>query len=151
MTKQHKFTISGQISERFEAEQKRTGFSVSHIVGNALDAYLRTPTEYQELEVWPRPAPKPKPKRSPKPKGVNKEKAIPETVETVIEEFRSKGKGEAEARKFFHHHSGNDWKLRSGRKMRDWRKAVETWIRIGEENGWTTPEPGEAPRGFKAL
>mgnify|MGYP001434956553 CR=1 FL=1 len=160
MTKQHKFTISGQISERFEAEQKRTGFSVSHIVGNALDAYLRTPTEYQELEVWPRPAPKPKPPRkratvSPELRELDAKTAkfrkFPPSLEDVIEEFRSRGKGEADAKAFHKSHTRNAWKLKSGARMQNWGRAVGTWIRIGEQNGWTTPEPVEAPRGFKAL
>lgn len=36
---------------------------------------------------------------------------------------------------FFAHYENNDWRLSSGRRMKDWRLAVVTWERR-ERNGW---------------
>lgn len=37
---------------------------------------------------------------------------------------------------FFAHYENNDWRLSSGRRMKDWRLAVVTWERR-ERNGWS--------------
>lgn len=60
-------------------------------------------------------------------KGVRKDK--PESVEQVVEYFKSEQSTEIEAHKFFDHFTANGWKVSGRAAMKDWKAAARNWIR----------------------
>jgi hypothetical protein len=55
----------------------------------------------------------------------------PPTQEEVREYMESRGWRDSEfwSVKWFEHYTDEDWKIRGGKRMSDWQKAVHTWER----------------------
>lgn len=60
---------------------------------------------------------------------------VPPTLAEVREYIEKVRRSPIDPVAFFAHYENNDWRLSSGRRMKDWRLAVVTWERR-ERNGW---------------
>jgi len=67
---------------------------------------------------------------------------IPPSVEEVKAHCR-KNKIHIDAAAFWAHHENNDWKLKNGRKMKDWRLAITTWA--SNEKRWGRRKESASP------
>lgn len=60
---------------------------------------------------------------------------VPPTLAEVKDYIENVRRSPIDPVAFFAHYENNDWRLSSGRRMKDWRLAVVTWERR-ERNGW---------------
>ena len=60
---------------------------------------------------------------------------VPPTLAEVREYIEKVRRSPIDPVAFFAHYENNDWRLSSGRRMKDWRLAVITWERR-DRNGW---------------
>lgn len=60
---------------------------------------------------------------------------VPPTLAEVREYIEKVRRSPIDPVAFFAHYENNDWRLSSGRRMKDWRLAVVTWERR-DRNGW---------------
>ncbi len=61
---------------------------------------------------------------------------VPPTLAEVREYIEKVRRSPIDPVAFFAHYENNDWRLSSGRRMKDWRLAVVTWERR-DRNGWS--------------
>ena len=60
---------------------------------------------------------------------------VPPTLAEVKDYIENARRSPIDPVAFFAHYENNDWRLSSGRRMKDWRLAVVTWERR-DRNGW---------------
>lgn len=61
---------------------------------------------------------------------------VPPTLAEVKDYIENVRRSPIDPVAFFAHYENNDWRLSSGRRMKDWRLAVVTWERR-DRNGWS--------------
>ena len=61
---------------------------------------------------------------------------VPPTLAEVRDYIENVRRSPIDPVAFFAHYENNDWRLSSGRRMKDWRLAVVTWERR-DRNGWS--------------
>lgn len=149
---QRKFSLGGQIADRFECEKIRTGRDVSSIVSEALDHYLRQLEEFRALGITP-PGEEPKPEEKPpekKPPRIRKKpvmsakrlaaeavrernRTIPPEMEWIEEECLKRGAPAETAKDFLAYWNGEGWIDKKGKRVDNWVTRLGTYLRLRKD------------------